>query len=128
MTGGGDDDDSAFLADFGEVGHHLSDLVVVADRHDEQIADTAGSFSDLAILAPLFAMALVAALRISKIQTLNLPVFSTRPAIGSPISLHPTKPTFIMTRLPLFRRYTVNLQATWRATRLRQVVIGFRVV
>src|SRR5712671_1835794 len=38
MTGGGDDDHRAFLADFGEIGHHLLDLMVVTDHHDEQIA------------------------------------------------------------------------------------------
>src|SRR5215472_15503750 len=59
------------------------------------------SSSEGATLAPLRAIALVAALRISNTQTSNLPALSTCPAIGSPISPQPTKPTFIMIPIPL---------------------------
>src|SRR5215472_13426440 len=59
------------------------------------------SSSEGATLAPLRAIALVAALRISNTQTSNLPALSTCPAIGSPISPQPTKPTFIMITFPL---------------------------
>src|SRR6516225_7796565 len=60
------------------------------------------SASDAATFAPLRPIALVAALRISKTQTSNLPFLSTWPAIGSPISPQPTKPTFIMIPRPSF--------------------------
>src|SRR5579863_8082087 len=59
------------------------------------------SSSDPATLAPLRAIAFVASLRISNTQTSNLPVLSTCPAIGSPISPQPTNPTFIMIGIPL---------------------------
>src|ERR1700726_2877070 len=57
--------------------------------------------SDLAILAPFLPMFLVADSRISNTSTSNFPLSSTWPAIGSPISPHPTKPTFIMNSAPL---------------------------